>query len=143
MIIIISIITIILFAVLGVYTWQRLGNIEKKTKIIYIVLGLLIVAFITLILFNISSANIDYEKIEMKNDIRKMLVLVFTPINALFLMPSFAKILNEIKNNEIEKEKLKFRILKILIIFVIVLIIEYNYLVNTQIGIMEIYKKQK
>ena len=143
MIIIISIITIILFAVLGVYTWQRLGNIEKKTKIIYIVLGLLIVAFITLILFNISSANIDYEKIEMKNDIRKMLVLVFTPINALFLMPSFAKILNEIKNNEIEKEKLKFRILKILIIFVIVLIIEYNYLVNTQIGILEIYKKQK
>ena len=143
MIIIISIITIILFAFLGVYTWQRLGNIEKKTKIIYIVLGLLIVAFITLILFNISSANIDYEKIEMKNDIRKMLVLVFTPINALFLMPSFAKILNEIKNNEIEKEKLKFRILKILIIFVIVLIIEYNYLVNTQIGIMEIYKKQK
>ncbi len=143
MIIIISIITIILFAVLGVYTWQRLGNIEKKTKIIYIVLGLLIVAFITLILFNISSTNIDYEKIEMKNDIRKMLVLIFTPVNALFLMPSFAKILNEIKNNEIEKEKLKFRILKILIIFVIVLIIEYNYLVNTQIGILEIYKKQK
>ena len=143
MIIIISIITIILFAVLGVYTWQKLGNIEKKTKIIYIVLGLLIVAFITLILFNISSTNIDYEKIEMKNDIRKMLVLIFTPVNALFLMPSFAKILNEIKNNEIEKEKLKFRILKILIIFVIVLIIEYNYLVNTQIGILEIYKKQK
>ena len=143
MIIIISIITIILFAVLGVYTWQRLGNIEKKTKIIYIVLGLLIVAFITLILFNISSTNIDYEKIEMKNDIGKMLVLIFTPVNALFLMPSFAKILNEIKNNEIEKEKLKFRILKILIIFVIVLIIEYNYLVNTQIGILEIYKKQK
>lgn len=143
MIIIISIITIILFAVLGVYTWQKLGNIEKKTKIIYIVVGLLIVAFITLILFNISSANIEYEKIEMKNDIRKMLVLIFTPVNALFLMPSFAKILNEIKNDEIEKEKLKFRILKILIIFVIVLIIEYNYLVNTQIGIMEIYKKQK
>ena len=143
MIIIISIITIILFAVLGVYTWQRLGNIEKKTKIIYIVLGLLIVAFITLILFNISSTNIDYEKIEMKNDIRKMLVLIFTPVNALFLMPSFAKILNEIKNDEIEKEKLKFRILKILIVFLIVLIIEYNYLVNTQIGILEIYKKQK
>ena len=143
MIIIISIITIILFAVLGVYTWQKLGNIEKKTKIIYIVVGLLIVAFITLILFNISSANIEYEKIEMKNDIRKMLVLIFTPVNALFLMPSFAKILNEIKNDEIEKEKLKIRILKILIIFVIVLIIEYNYLVNTQIGIMEIYKKQK
>ena len=143
MIIIISIITIILFAVLGVYTWQKLGNIEKKTKIIYIVLGLLIVAFITLVLFNISSTNVDYEKIEMKNDIRKMLVLIFTPVNALFLMPSFAKILNEIKNNEIEKEKLKFRILRILIIFVIVLIIEYNYLVNTQIGILEIYKKQK
>ncbi len=143
MIIIISIITIILFAVLGVYTWQKLGNIEKKTKIIYIVLGLLIVAFITLVLFNISSTNIDYEKIEMKNDIGKMLVLIFTPVNALFLMPSFAKILNEIKNNEIEKEKLKFRILKILIIFLIVLIIEYNYLVNTQIGILEIYKKQK
>lgn len=143
MIIIISIITIILFAVLGVYTWQKLGNIEKKTKIIYIVLGLLIVAFITLVLFNISSTNIDYEKIEMKNDIGKMLVLIFTPVNALFLMPSFAKILNEIKNNEIEKEKLKFRILKILIVFLIVLIIEYNYLVNTQIGILEIYKKQK
>ena len=106
-----------------------------------IILPLVIIPL--LILFNISSANIDYEKIEMKNDIRKMLVLVFTPINALFLMPSFAKILNEIKNNEIEKEKQKFRILKILIIFVIVLIIEYNYLVNTQIGIMEIYKKQK
>ena len=143
MIVIISIITIILFAVLIACTWHELGDVENKIKIIYIVLGLLIIAFITLIIFNISSSNINYEKLEMKNDIKKMLVLVFTPVNELFLMPSFAKLFDKIKNKEIKREKLKFEILKLLVIFIIVIIIEYNYLINTQLGIMEIYKKQK
>lgn len=143
MIIIISIITIILFLVLIGCTWHNLDNLEKHMKVIYIIIGLIVMAFITLIIFNISSANINYEKIEIKNDVRIILVLIFTPVNALFVMPEFAKMLKKINNNEIEKSQLLFKIILTLLIFIIVVILEYNYLKSTQIGIIKIYENLK
>ena len=143
MIFIITIITIILFAVLIGYTWHRLDTLEKHVKIIYILVGLVIISIITLIVFNISSTGIEYEEIGIKNDIRTMLVLIFTPINGLFTMPAFAKILARVNENDIEKNEFLSRIGIILAIFVFILIIECSYIKNTQLGIIKIYQKLK
>lgn len=143
MIFIITLITIILFAVLIGYTWHGLDTLEKHIKVIYILVGLIIVSVITLIVFNISSIGIQYEEIGIKNDIRTMLMLVFTPVNGLFTMPSFAKIFVRINENDINKNEFLLRIRKILVIFIFLLIIEYSYIKNTQLGIIEIYQKLK
>jgi hypothetical protein len=143
MIFIIITITVILFAILLRYTWHRLDTLEKHIKIIYIIIGLILMALITLIIFNISSIGIQYEKIGIKKDIRNILLLVFTPINALFIMPSFAKMLSQINNDEIKKDKLISKIVITLFIFAIVLIIECSYLKSIQLGIIEIYQKLK
>ena len=143
MIVIITIVTIILFAVLIGYTWHRLDTLEKHIKIIYILIGLMIISAITFMIFNISSIGIQYEEIGIKNDIRTMLVLVFTPLNALITMPSFAKILAKINNNDIEKNKVLLKIGLILFIFILIILIEISYLKNIQLGIIEIYHKLK
>lgn len=143
MIFIITIITLVLFAVLVGYTWHRLDSIEKHFKIIYILLGLVIVSIITLVIFNISSIGIEYEEIEIKNDIRTMLVLVFMPLNGLFIMPAFAKIITKINEKDIEKNELIYRSIIILTIFILVLVIECKYMKTTQLGIMQIYQKLK
>lgn len=143
MIFIITIVTIVLFAVLIGYTWHRLDTLEKYIKIIYILIGLVIISIITFIIFNISSIGIEYEEIGIKNDIRTMLLVVFTPINGLFTMPVFAKILARINENDIEKKEFLLRTGIILAIFVFILIIECGYIKNTQLGIIEIYKKLK
>lgn len=143
MIFIIVTITIILYAVLIGWTWNKLDTLEKHIKIIYIILGLIIMSVITLIIFNVSSIGIKYEEMQIKNDIRNMLVLVFTPINSLFILPSFAKILSKINNNNIEKDKIISKAIITLLVFIIIIFIECSYLKNTQLGIIEIYEKLK
>ena len=50
----ISTIMLIMFLILLAWTWNSLGTIEKKTKIILITCGILAVYILTLIIFSIS-----------------------------------------------------------------------------------------
>ena len=143
MLFIIWLITIVLFLVSLGCIWHNLGTIDKKIKIIFILIGFAIMFFITLIVCNISSNGVSYKIPEMKNDVSKMLILVFTPLNALFTIPWIAKIISRINDNDIEKNQVIKRVVATIIVFIIVLIIECSYLKNTQLGIIEIYEKMK
>ena len=73
----------------------------------------------------------------------KTLVAIFTPINGILLLPNITRIINESQNGEIGKDEYNKKIKKFLSIFVLVLIIEFIYLRNTQIGILSNYNIQK
>ena len=60
----ISTIMLIMFLILLAWTWNSLGTIEKKTKIILITCGILAVYILTLIIFSISKIGITYENKE-------------------------------------------------------------------------------
>lgn len=143
MLFIIWLITIVLFLVSIGCILHNLGTIDKRIKIIFILIGFAIMFFITLIVCNISSNEVNYKIPEMQNDVSKMLILIFTPLNALFTIPWIAKIISRINDNDIEKNQVIKRVVAIIIVFIIVLIIECSYLKNTQLGIIEIYEKMK
>lgn len=129
---------LILYATCLGFTWHNLGDIQEKTKLIYLIVGILISLVITLIIFYISTNGVDYQNENMIKDVRNILVLVFTPINGLVVMPFIASTIDKLSNQEITREKANKRILIIAIIFIVFLIIECSYLKNTQIGILEI-----
>ena len=133
--IIISII-VILFLVLLAWTWNSLGNIEKSTKCACIVGGLVVVYIITFIIYNISKIGITYENKEAMRLIQTVFVSLFTIINGYIILPYVFKKLEQINNEEIEKEKLKKSIIILLIIILIVGIFESSYLGNIQQGIL-------
>ena len=129
---VILIILIILLIVLISWIWNTLGTIEKTTKIKCIISGLTIIYIITFILYTISSIGINHKEISNVKILKNIYVILFTIVNGYFLLPLIFKRLKQIKNEEIEKDKLKKYILIIIITITIIAIIEINYLRNMQ-----------
>ena len=138
---VILIIILILLLVLLSWSWHSLGNIEKKTKVAIIVGGLVIVYLITFVIFSISKIGIDYKNKDAMKLIQTIFVMLFTIVNGYVILPYVFKKLNQINNEEIEKEKIIRSLIILAIIFIIIAIFEVSYLGNMQNGILEMMKK--
>ena len=139
---IIALIIATLFLVLLGWMWNNLGDIEKTTKCICIVGGLILTYILTFIIYSISKIGISYESKEVMKLIQNILIPLFTIINGYVILPYIFKKLNQINNDEIEKEKLKKSIIILIIIVVIVGIAEVLYLKNIQQGILVMLKNK-
>ena len=138
MIIMIYLVIIILFAVLLFWTWNNVKQFENITqKIAYMIIGIIALFIVTWILFSISKAGVEYQSIDIMKEVRKIAILVFTPINGFLSLPHFANIVQEvIAGTNDEKTRRKTVILGIVII--VTIIIEIFYLKSFQKGIIEI-----
>lgn len=139
----ILIVIVVLFAVLIGWTWNNLYALDTKFKILYEIIFTAIIMLITLIIFYISKGSISYPNKDMIGYVRNELVLLFSPINGMILMPYIAKKLSEIKEKNIDEEKTKKGIIVVLIIFIVTFIIECMYLKNIQIGILKMLENMK
>ncbi len=137
---VILIIIAILFLVLLGWSWNSLGSIDKKEKIKYIIIGLVLTYLLTFIIYAISKIGIQYDNKEAMKMIRTVFVLLFTIVNGYILLPYSFKKIEKIKNEEIEEEKLTRSIIILLIIIVMLLIFESIYLGNLQQGILKMRK---
>lgn len=137
---VILIIIAILFLVLLGWSWNSLGSIDKKEKIKYIIIGLVLTYLLTFIIYAISKIGIQYDNKEAMKMIRTVFVLLFAIVNGYILLPYSFKKIEKIKSKEIEEEKLKRSIIILLIIIVILLIFESIYLENLQQGILKMRK---
>lgn len=137
----IMIIVIALFIVLISFTIYRAEAYERIEKVVICVAGALISWLITIILFNLSSKEIEYSNLEFKHQVSKILVLVFTPINGIIYMPYIVKLMSKYKFNEIKNDELIKKILLLIIITIILFIIEVIYLKNIQLGIINVANK--
>lgn len=134
---------IAIFLILISWTWTNLGNIDKTKKVITIIVALIVMIIITLIIFNISKSNVNYKSEEEVSAVRTVLVILFSFINGLFVMPSLAKTFAKINDKEISREQANKRLLVTILIFVVLLVIECGYLKSIQTGILDIYHGAK
>lgn len=141
MAVIITLIVVILFIVLLRWMWHSLGGIQKSTKCACMVGGLVVVYIITFVIFNISKIGITYENKEAMKLIQTIFVLLFTIINGYVILPYVFKKLEQVNNEEIDREKLNRSIIILLIIILIVGIFEISYLGNIQQGILNMIKR--
>ena len=139
---VIIIIILILLLVLLSWSWHSLGNIEKKTKVAIIVCGLVIVYIITFLIFSISKIGINYQNKDEMKLIQTIFVMLFTIVNGYIILPYVFKKLDQINNEEIEKEKIIRSLIILVIVFIIIAIFEVSYLGNMQNGILEIMKRR-
>lgn len=134
-------IMIVLFLVLIGWMWNSLGSIERKTKIICMICGLVVVYVITFIIYNISKIGITYENQEAMKTVRTVFVILFTIVNGYIILPYIFRKLELINNGKMEKEKLIRNIIILLIIIVVLAIFEILYLENSQQTILNMMKK--
>ena len=129
----------VLFVVLILWTWNNTRDFEETSeRIIFIVVGIILTVVVTLIYFTISKIGITYPKAEMVKMVRKMVVLLFAPINGFLSLPHIASLKMKIKMKSEEDSKLKKKIIILGIIFIVATIVEINYMKNFQNGIIQI-----
>ena len=133
----IIVVTIIVYMILLGWTWSTLGDLDKIRKIIIIFFEVLIMYVITLIIFGISENGLVYTSKDAQNDIRNVMVIIFTGINSLIVIPYINKQIIKLKEKEIEKENLIRKSIILCVIFVIFLVIECGYMKDTQKGIIK------
>ena len=135
------IVIISLFIVLLGFTWYRLEAYEDIEKIIIFVCGILLSWGVTQVLYTISSNGLNYTILTLKNEINKILVLVFTPVNGIIYMPYLAKLMSKLKFDEIDQKEFIKKAFILLAILIVIFIIEIIYLRNIQLGIFELIRK--
>ena len=133
----IIVVTIIVYMILLGWTWSTLGDLDRIRKLIIIFFEVLIMYVITLILFGISENGLVYTSKDAQNDIRNVMVIIFTGINSLIVIPYINKQIIKLKEKEIEKENLIKKSIILCVIFVIFLVIECGYMKDTQKGIIK------
>lgn len=138
---VIIIIILAIFCVLIIGTWHYLGNIDKTKKIVFIVIGSFVSYLITMLLFSISKSGITYPSDEIEQMVQNMIVIVFTGLNGILMLPYLGRLWDKMSEEEITKQQFQKRICILLIIAIIVFILESNYLNGVQSGILEIYQK--
>ncbi len=139
----IILITIIIYLVMIIWTWKVLGEMVKPKKVLFIIIGIFISYLITLIINSFAQSGIEFEKEAIAKEIKNILVLVFTGLNAMIVLPFIARTLEKVGSGDIEKNELIRKIVILIIIFIICMVFECNYMKNTQEGILEIYQAIK
>jgi len=134
-------IVFVLFIVYFVWTWNSTRQFEEIIlRISYIVIGTVFISILTLILFWISSIGMEYPKQEMIGEIRKIILLIFIPINGFVTLTQFASIVANIKSGMNSKEDVEKRIKRLVIVFIVMIIIECIYFKHIQTGLIEVIK---
>ncbi len=132
---------IIIYLVLIAWTWQSLAFMDKIKKVIFIVIGIIFMYVTTLFVFQMTKGGITYENPEMQKGIQNILVAVFTGINGIIIMPQIARIWDKMQEEERNKEVLGKRIIILIIVFIVCLIFESNYMKDTQESILRMYQE--
>lgn len=136
---IIIITAIIIYFILISWTWKSLGWIEKTKKVVFILIGIILIYGITWIIFQTAKGGITYPNVEIQNKVQNILVVIFTGINGIIVMPQIGKILDKINEDEMKKEKMIKRMIILMIVFTLCLAFESGYMKKTQEGILQVY----
>ncbi len=119
------------------WIWNSTKELEDvRIRISFVLIGTIFIAIITLLLFEVSKIGVLYPKQEMIGQVRKIMLLVFVPINSFIILSQVSTLIARVKNGELSKEEQQKKTRFILIVFAIMIILECIYFKNIQSGII-------
>ena len=129
----------ILFIIYIIWSWKSTEEFETIVmRLSYVFVGTLFIAIVTLVLFWISKIGVTYPKEEMIGEVRKIILLIFIPINGFITLTQFSSIVANVKSGMISKEEMSKKIKRLLIIIAIMIIVECIYFRHIQAGMIEV-----
>lgn len=135
----INFIIFVLFVIYIIFVWNSTKEFENiLIRISFILVGTIFITILTLILFLISKIGIEYPKKEMIGEVRKIILLVFIPINGFITLTQSASIFVQAKSGMVSKDDLEKKIKRLVIIFIALIIFEAIYFKNIQNGMIKI-----
>ena len=133
----INFIIFVLFVMYAVFVWNSTKEFENTViRVSYIFIGTLFITILTLIVFWMSKIGVEYPKKEMIKEVRRIVLLVFIPINGFIILTKAASIFTQAKSGMVSKEDMEKKVKRMIIIFVVLIIIEVIYFKNIQNGMI-------
>ena len=141
---VINFIIFVLFVIYIVFVWNSTKEFENTTiRVSYILIGTLFITILTLILFWISKIGVEYPKREMIGEVRRIVLLVFIPINGFIILIQAVRLFIQAKSGMVSKEDMEKRIKRLIIIIIVLIIIEVIYFKSIQNGMIRIIQSRK
>lgn len=124
-----------------VLTYYCLSNMEKREKFLFIAIGVAIIYILTSWVYWISTKDIAIKEVSEMG--KKIITLLFVPINGIIILPILAKSYAKYKMGSLGTDKLKNRGIVMAVILVILLIIECAYFKDIQNKVITIIEKNQ
>lgn len=134
--IIIGIISVVMYVVAILMISSNTYELEKEKKIKFILLGIIVILIITWIIVLISSNGIHIENKNYLKIVKTTAVFIFAPINTIFVLPYLGYVINKYKQQRLTKEKVKSKIIIMLIVVFAILVIETSYIKSFELGLL-------
>ncbi len=135
---IINFIIFVLFVTYAVFAWNSTKEFENTIiRFSYILVGTIFITVLNLILFGISKIGVVYPKKEMIGEVRRIILLVFIPINGFIILTQASNIFVQAKSGLVSKEDMQKKIKRFAIIFLVLIVFEAIYFKNIQNGIID------
>lgn len=130
--------SLLLYAITIVIISHQIYSFDKKQKLQFIVLSLLVVLIITIVICNISSGQIQGEIKEKIEITKQAAIILFSPILSMILVPFFANIINRLYAKEMKQEEMRKRMILFGILAIGIIILSVSYIQNFQIGLLKV-----
>ena len=122
--------------------YRFLGTeIDKKEKLIFTVVCIAIMYVTVSIVYGLSVKNI--EETRLVELAKNYMVFTFVPVNAILVLPFFARSYKYLKLGRLKKENFRNRTILLIVILLIILTIEFFYFQDIQTGILNIINSKK
>ena len=132
---------IILNVVAIVLTYHCLGDLLKKERLIFVVVGLAIMYALTSIVYWISTNGIEITEVSETG--KNLITFLFVPINGLIMLPLLAKSYYKYKTGGLDKSVLLKRGAVLGVLLFIVLIFECMYFKNIQEQVVRLIQENQ
>lgn len=132
---------IILNVVSIVLTYHCLGDLLKKERLIFIVVGLAVMYALTSVVYWISTNGIEITEVSETG--KNLITFLFVPINGLVILPLLAKSYYKYKTGGLDKSVLLKRGTVLAVLLVIVLIFECIYFKNIQEQVVNLIEENQ
>lgn len=134
--VLIFLISLVIYIIATIMIYHNLYNYNKSEKIKIIVIGYITTFILTLILCNISSRGINTNSSYL-SIIKNTSILLFSPINLIISLPYVCNSINKYKEERINIEQLKMKLVIFAILLIILLIFEVGYIKDFQTGLLK------
>ena len=133
---------LVLNVVAVLITLHFLGKgMDKKAKGIFIIVGIAIMYMLVTGVYWLSTDKIEMQ--ELSEAVQNFIIFTFVPLNAILILPFAASSFKHFRNGKLRGDKLRNRYILLAIVFLIILIIEFFYFKDIQLGIIDIINSKK
>lgn len=120
-------VALIIFAIAVAVIYHNTNSYEPTKRIGYIIGGSIVVYVVTAIVCSLSVSGMQVKSEPALKDTLSVMKMIFTPINAMIVLATLGNVFGKLKDKAIEIDKAGKRIVIMLVVFIIVLVVESNY----------------